>query len=352
MTNIRNEIRIKVLPAAIRALNSIGLGVIPRKVSSVVSPIASRLIGDYQAGVSIKYAQFPNSHVIKEHAEIRQKIESVKYNTVPRRPKDSANHYAEIYDLAGEPCGVAHLRHAHELGLRHKTSNIILVLPDGNVIMQLRARDKHPFPNKWTISAGGNIDLKEGDLSPENPKETIRRELYEELGIDIHNDIDRLIPLVEGDKPLPNFAKIWEYSLYHMKATFVQFDKKAIFIGTEGITGSLPSDIRKEIFAGIRLMAHENPYLKQYPGLELTTWNVELCHYYALLISEAERKMISFADQEVANVRTVSLEEMVKAGRDLNMATDSLFSLFYGKSEFANKLQALCEKAKNPNASS
>jgi len=48
-------------------------------------------------------------------------------------------------------------------------------------------------------------------------------------------------------------------------------------------------------------------------------------------------------EQEVADIKGVALETFVSAGRDLAIATDSLYSLFYDKSSIAQELAKMTQ---------
>ena len=64
--------------------------------------------------------------------------------------------------------------------IEYKKSTAVLVFNDrGEVLLQLRAANDDTFPSHWDFSAGGGID--EG----EDEKTSIRRELSEELGVEV-----------------------------------------------------------------------------------------------------------------------------------------------------------------------
>ena len=99
---------------------------------------------------------------------------------------------SEIFDIVdekGRPTGETVSRdEAHEKGIRHRTAHIWVVRKEGGkvqMLLQKRARDKDSFPGCYDTSSAGHIQA--GD----EPLESARRELFEELGIVAgENDLD------------------------------------------------------------------------------------------------------------------------------------------------------------------
>ena len=87
----------------------------------------------------------------------------------------------DIVDGKGTPTGeIVSRDEAHEKGIRHRTAHIWVVRKTGEkwqLLLQKRARDKDSFPGCYDTSSAGHIQA--GD----EPMESARRELFEELGI-------------------------------------------------------------------------------------------------------------------------------------------------------------------------
>lgn len=68
-------------------------------------------------------------------------------------------------------------------GCYRLVAHIIVFNKKGEMLVQLRAKDKHLFPDVWDLSAGGSI------IAGETSSQGAKRELFEELGIkyDIEN---------------------------------------------------------------------------------------------------------------------------------------------------------------------
>lgn len=71
---------------------------------------------------------------------------------------------------------------AHKNGLWHSSIHIWLISPDKKrILLQRRCDDKNLFPDMWDITVGGHIS------AGEEPIESAKRELQEELGLNPDN---------------------------------------------------------------------------------------------------------------------------------------------------------------------
>ncbi len=66
---------------------------------------------------------------------------------------------------------------AHEKGLWHRNAHIWIYNSKGEVLLQLRAKDKIFLPNMWDISVAGHVS------SGEEPVISALREIEEEIGL-------------------------------------------------------------------------------------------------------------------------------------------------------------------------
>ena len=66
---------------------------------------------------------------------------------------------------------------AHTDGLWHRAAHIWIYNSKGEILLQLRAKDKQFWPDRWEISAAGHVG------AGEKPEDAAVRELSEELGI-------------------------------------------------------------------------------------------------------------------------------------------------------------------------
>lgn len=62
----------------------------------------------------------------------------------------------------------------------HRFVGAILIHPEGKVLLQLRTPDAPYYPNYWTLP-GGKVERNE------TPEQALKREVKEELGIDLVN---------------------------------------------------------------------------------------------------------------------------------------------------------------------
>jgi isopentenyldiphosphate isomerase len=86
--------------------------------------------------------------------------------------------YIDILDEDGKKTGKRELKDiAHEKELFHESVHCIIYNERGEILLQLRAKNKKTNPGKWDVSAAGHIS------SGEKPIVSILREIKEELGI-------------------------------------------------------------------------------------------------------------------------------------------------------------------------
>ncbi|MDO8524701.1 MAG: NUDIX domain-containing protein [bacterium] len=94
-----------------------------------------------------------------------------------------AEELIDIYNQDNEPTGLLELKSkAHEKGLWHRASHIWIYNSKGEILLQLRAKPKKVFPNKWDVSAAGHI------AAGEEPVTAAIRETEEELGLKINKE--------------------------------------------------------------------------------------------------------------------------------------------------------------------
>ncbi|WP_433530677.1 isopentenyl-diphosphate Delta-isomerase [Micromonospora sp. CA-263727] len=92
-------------------------------------------------------------------------------------PSSREGHLVELVDTAGRPVGEATVAAAHQTpGQLHRAFSVLLVAPDGRVLLQRRAAVKTRFPLRWANSCCGH------PLPGEPLAEAANRRLQEELG--------------------------------------------------------------------------------------------------------------------------------------------------------------------------
>ncbi|PZG20358.1 isopentenyl-diphosphate delta-isomerase [Micromonospora craterilacus] len=88
-------------------------------------------------------------------------------------------HLVELVDDAGRPVGETTVAAAHQPpGQLHRAFSVLLVAPDGRVLLQRRAAVKTRFPLRWANACCGH------PLPGEPLAEAANRRLQEELGAD------------------------------------------------------------------------------------------------------------------------------------------------------------------------
>ncbi len=96
----------------------------------------------------------------------------------------------DVLDEAGIPTGDTKTKaEIHEQGLWHRSSHVWVYDSTGNILLQLRAKNKDSSPGLWDISAAGHVD------AGETPEFAAVREVEEEIGLSTTED---------------NLKKVWE----------------------------------------------------------------------------------------------------------------------------------------------
>jgi 16S rRNA (adenine1518-N6/adenine1519-N6)-dimethyltransferase len=106
-----------------------------------------------------------------------------------------------VVDENDEVQGYAIRSEVHGNNLRHRAVHILIFNQAGDVYLQQRSRWKDRHPLKWDSSAAGHV------TAGENYDETARRELKEELGVDV--PLERIFRLPASSRTDQEF--IWGY---------------------------------------------------------------------------------------------------------------------------------------------
>ena len=94
-----------------------------------------------------------------------------------------ADELIDIFDGNNKPTGIRKMKsEAHRDGLYHRAAHVWIYNSKGEVLLQLRAKDKETDPNRWDISAAGHVG------AGEDPVEAAIRETKEELGLSIKKE--------------------------------------------------------------------------------------------------------------------------------------------------------------------
>lgn len=95
---------------------------------------------------------------------------------LPRQPVMREEQVA-LYDAEGKPCGVAPRSLMRSQNLRHAATGIVVRNSAGEIYVHQRTAIKDVYPSRFDFAAGGVM------AAGEQPDESARRELGEELGI-------------------------------------------------------------------------------------------------------------------------------------------------------------------------
>jgi len=91
-----------------------------------------------------------------------------------------ADELINIVDEKGEPTTDTVMKsEAHKNGILHRSSHIWVYNSSGEVLLQLRAKEKDIYPDTWDTSVAGHVGLGE------NPHISALREVEEEIGLSV-----------------------------------------------------------------------------------------------------------------------------------------------------------------------
>jgi len=117
------------------------------------------------------------------------------------RGRDELMEKWDIFDASGRITGKTVVRGNVRLnvGEYHLVVHIWLLTPDGRIVIQRRADDKELMPGEWAAIGGAAV-------SGETSKVAAKRELLEEMGIDVKDDQISLIKRIVRKN---SFVDIW-----------------------------------------------------------------------------------------------------------------------------------------------
>ncbi len=98
----------------------------------------------------------------------------------------------EVVDENDNVVGTARRGDIHAQGLLHRAAHVLVFDQRGRLYLQKRSMNKDTHPGKWTTSASGHVDPGEDYQS------AARRELAEELGLELDIDFVGLIKACPG----------------------------------------------------------------------------------------------------------------------------------------------------------
>jgi len=154
-----------------------------------------------------------------------------------RDASSTPNEQFPVVDKDDQVCGYASRAEVHGNNLLHRAVHILIFNAAGDVYLQQRSRWKDRHPLKWDSSAAGHVTAEE------NYDETARRELKEELGIEV--PLEKIFRLTASSRTDHEF--IWGYRGVASKAVLPnksEIERGAFFARDviDGWTSARPGD--------------------------------------------------------------------------------------------------------------
>ena len=224
-----------------------------------------------------------------------------------------------VYDQYGHTAGQVVLSGAaHRLGLIHTTADILIITPASEIMLAQRDQNDPMFPSYFALSAGGH------SLADETPRETARRELAEELNIEIP-DLCRIVPLHDESRGLPNFYREW--CSHDGRVKMWQFAPDA---SIHRLLNPLPSADSPQIewpedWASWRSLL--SGY--EHGSDPLVFLNQEFTFYYVVRLSTDEYARFTTSSYP-AQMKTVSFPQLLSIVGDPMQSTDGIRCLAQG----------------------
>lgn len=129
-----------------------------------------------------------------------------------RKVKTAMEEMIDILDENGTKTGeTATRKKVHAKGLWHKIIVIAVIDEKGKLLMQQRANNVETNPGKWDVSAAGHISAGQTSI------EAAKRELFEEVGIDIKENELKYIFTLKYMKNLGDFIDNQFFDFYIVK---------------------------------------------------------------------------------------------------------------------------------------
>lgn len=94
-----------------------------------------------------------------------------------------ADEMIDIVDDKNNKIGLRMLKsQAHQYGKWHRATHTWVYNNRGEVLLQLRAKDKLVYPDLWDVAVGGHVGMGESEVS------SAVREIEEEIGLEVLED--------------------------------------------------------------------------------------------------------------------------------------------------------------------
>lgn len=117
-----------------------------------------------------------------------------------------ADELIDIFDGDNNPLNLQKMKsEAHESGLWHRAAHVWIYNSKGEILLQLRAKDKKLYPGKWDISASGHVSANE------EPIVSALREIEEEIGLSVKEDDLELVQIRKKERNLGNVVNEFYY---------------------------------------------------------------------------------------------------------------------------------------------
>jgi len=137
-------------------------------------------------------------------------------------------------------------------GLRHRAVAVLVIRGDGRMVIQVRSKNDHWQPGRWTLSCTGHVG------AGESYAHAARRELAEELGLN-----STLVPLTKVFLPKVRGRGSVEFEVVHLFKTRTDAPLSVDPVELDGVRLFDPSELAR-LMEGRRLTPDAKMMLREY----------------------------------------------------------------------------------------
>ncbi len=159
----------------------------------------------------------------------------------------------DVYDINRRRTGQTIVRQkAWGFEKYHLIVHVCIFHPDGRILIQKRAVEKHAWPDLWDISAGGSA------LAGEDSWQAAEREVREELGLSLNLKDIR-----------PHLSMNYERGFDDFYTVIQDVDLNRLVLQTSEV-----AEVRWASLQEVRLMEKNHTFVPYFPGLIDLLWQV------------------------------------------------------------------------------
>jgi isopentenyldiphosphate isomerase len=117
----------------------------------------------------------------------------------------------DFYSKENEHIGITKRSEVHNFGFWHRAAHVWLYNSIGDILLQLRSKDKQFYPGLWDVSCAGHVGEEESCI------ESALRELKEEIGVIAKEEELELVKIIKKETKYEHLINKEFYYVYLLK---------------------------------------------------------------------------------------------------------------------------------------